>query len=114
MSAIKIYTDEHVATAVVRGLRRRGIDAVSAGEAHMLGTSDPEHLEYAASQQRVVVTQDDDFIRLHAANHDHHGIAYAPQGTTIGEMINGVMFLYQYLDAADMLRRLEYLQKHLS
>ena len=32
----------------------------------------------------------------------HCGIVYAPQGISIGETINGLMLLYQVLDADEM------------
>ena len=41
---IRFYTDEHVPPAVADGLRRRGIDTLSARDAEMLGSSDEEHL----------------------------------------------------------------------
>lgn len=59
---IRYYTDEHVAKAVIRGLRRRGVDVLTAPEADMLQAPDGEHLRLAATQGRVVVTQDDDFL----------------------------------------------------
>jgi predicted nuclease of predicted toxin-antitoxin system len=71
---IKHYTDEHIARAVVRGLRRRGVDVQTVSEAGMLGATDEEHLRFATEQQRVVFTQDDDFLRLHADGISHHGI----------------------------------------
>ena len=54
---IRFYTDEHVAYAVARGLRRRGVDVVTSQEARMLGASDEEQLALAASQGRVIITQ---------------------------------------------------------
>ena len=33
------------------------------------GESDEDHLEYAHKTQRVTVTHDDDFLKLHAAHH---------------------------------------------
>lgn len=35
----KFYTDEHVAKAVVKGLRQRGVDVLTVLEAGMLGAS---------------------------------------------------------------------------
>jgi predicted nuclease of predicted toxin-antitoxin system len=78
---IKFYTDEHVAKAVVRGLRQRGVEALTVLEAGMLGASDEEHLKRARNEDRVIFTQDDDFLRLHAAGADHAGIVYASQQT---------------------------------
>ncbi len=37
---IKYYTDEHIPTAVVEGLRRRGIDTLTTVEAGLLGAAD--------------------------------------------------------------------------
>ena len=42
---IRFYTDEHVAKAVVRGLRERGVDVLTVLQAEMLGASDEEHLK---------------------------------------------------------------------
>ena len=64
---IRFYTDEHVARAVVRGLRQRGVDVLTVPEADLLGASDDEHLRRARAEGRVVFTQDEDFLRLHAA-----------------------------------------------
>jgi uncharacterized protein DUF5615 len=106
---VRFYTDEHVAKAVVRGLRERGVDVLTAAEAKMLGAADEEHLRRALQDFRVVVTQDHDFLRLHANGLEHAGIAYAPQGTPIGEIIRGLMMVYQVLDAQEMSRHVEFL-----
>ena len=37
---IKFYVDEHVATAVVKGLRQRGADVLTVLEAGLRGASD--------------------------------------------------------------------------
>ena len=44
---IKFYVDEHVATAVVKGLRQRGADVLTVLEASLRGASDEEHLARA-------------------------------------------------------------------
>jgi hypothetical protein len=105
---VKFYTDEHVAKAVVRGMRARGVDVLTAVEAGMLGATDEGHLQFALEGNRVVFTQDNDFLRLHAAGAVHAGVAYAPQGTSIGDIIRGLMLIYQVLDADDMRGHLEY------
>jgi hypothetical protein len=38
MARISFLTDEHIASAVARGLRARGIDALTAGQAALLGS----------------------------------------------------------------------------
>jgi uncharacterized protein with PIN domain len=106
---IKFYTDEHVARAVVRGLRQRGVDVLTVVEAGMLGASDEDHLERARKEGRVIFTQDDDFLRMHAAGDTHAGIVYAPQQTAIGGIVRGLMLIYQILDADDMQGQVEFL-----
>ena len=64
MADIRFYTDEHVARAVVRGLRERGIDVLSVPEAGMMGARDVQHLALALREDRVLFTQDTDFCVL--------------------------------------------------
>jgi uncharacterized protein with PIN domain len=106
---VKFYSDEHVAKAVARGLRQRGVDTSTAVESGLSGAPDEQHLQFAVSEGRIIVTQDDDFLRLHAAGHPHAGIAYAAQGTSIGDIIRGLMLIYQVLDADDMVNHVEFL-----
>jgi hypothetical protein len=106
---IRFYTDEHVSRAVIRGLRKRGVDVLTAPEAGLLGATDQQHLDKALAQGRVPFTQDDDFLRLHSAGTAHAGIAYTPQGTTIGDIIRGLILIHQVLDADAMKGHLEYL-----
>lgn len=75
----------------------------------MLGASDAEHLTYALRTQRVLFTQDADFLRLAAAGIPHAGIVYAPQGRSIGEIIRVLMLIYQMLEGDEMAERIEYL-----
>ncbi|MGH7183416.1 MAG: DUF5615 family PIN-like protein [Nitrospiraceae bacterium] len=44
---IRFYVDEHVATAVVKGLRERGADVLTVLEAGLRSASDEEHLARA-------------------------------------------------------------------
>ena len=106
---IRFYTDEHVARAVVRGLRQRGVDVLTVPEAGMLGASDSEHLARAQAEGRVLFTQDDDFLRLHASGVAHTGIVYIPQHASVGEIVRSLILVFQVLDAEDMQGRIEYL-----
>jgi hypothetical protein len=44
---VRFYTDEHMARAVVRALRLRGVDVLTVPEAGLLGASDAVHLDRA-------------------------------------------------------------------
>ena len=75
----------------------------------MLGASDEEHLALAYREERIVFTQDADFLRLHAAGAEHAGVVYAPQQTATGEMIYGLMLIAEVLDSEEMKGHLEFL-----
>ncbi len=75
----------------------------------MLGASDVEHVERARAEGRVIVTQDADFLKLHADGVAHAGIVYAPRQASISEIIRGLMLVYQILDSTDMRGNVEFL-----
>lgn len=106
---IKFYFDEHVPVTIANGLKRRGVDVISVVEAGLLGATDEEHLARAKLEKRTIFTQDDDFLRLHAAGNEHAGIVYAHQGKSIGKLISGLMSIYQVLEIEDMMNHVEYL-----
>ncbi len=106
---VKFYMDEHVANAVVRGLRRQGVDVLTAFETTMQGASDEVHLALATREGRVLFTQDADLIRLHATGVAHTGIAYVPQHTPLGPIIRGLLLIYEVLDADSMKGKVEFL-----
>lgn len=109
MAKIRFYMDEHVAKAVTKGLRQRGVNVLAPKEVDLLGASDEKHLEFAQTEGRVLFTQDDDFLRLATEGFSHPGIVYAPQHTSLRKIIAGLMLIYQVLDAEDMQNHIEYL-----
>lgn len=107
---IRFHLDEHGASALAEGLRRRGVDITMTHEAGLAGASDEEQLAYALEQTRVIFTQDDDYLRLHAAGLPHAGIAYCHQGQrSLGEQIRGLLLIWEIFGHEDMMGRVEYL-----
>lgn len=106
---IEFYSDENVSAAVIQGIRRRGISVLSTPEAGMLGASDAEHFVLATSRRLVILTQDDDFLKIASQEDSHYGIVYAAQGTSIGAIVSGVVLIAENLDAADMVDHIEYI-----
>jgi predicted nuclease of predicted toxin-antitoxin system len=105
---VRFYTDEHVPRAVVEGLRRRG--RADGCRGRYAGARDEEHLAFARREGRVLFTQDADFLRLHAHGVLHAGIVYAhQQGLSTGEIIHGLMLVYEVMEADEMVGHLEYL-----
>ncbi len=108
--SIRFHCDEHIDPAVVSGLRRRGVDVTTAAEAGLLGATDEQHLDYARTQQRMIITKDTDFLRLNAHGEIHHGIAYCKQGTrTIGQMLVSLIHIYEDLAPEEVAGRVIYI-----
>jgi predicted nuclease of predicted toxin-antitoxin system len=106
---IRFYLDEQVSKSIHSGLVRRGVEVLTSQEAGMLGASDPEQLEFCKQNDWVLFSQDDDFLKLNASGQSHNGIVYARQKTPIGSIIQGLMLVYQVLDAEDMVNHVEYI-----
>ncbi|MBD2678703.1 MULTISPECIES: DUF5615 family PIN-like protein [Nostoc] len=95
MAKIKFHLDENITLAIANGLRRRGIDVTTTPEQGMIGQSDEQQLEFAISQNRVIFTQDTDFLRLHHTGFFHPGIVYCSQKSkSIGESLQGLILVW--------------------
>ena len=99
---ICFHGDENLPFAILAGLRRRGVDVTSTPEAGLMGATDEEQLAFANEQGRVIITQDTDFLRLHAEGKEHCGIAFYQQGArAIGQVVAALLEMYEYLAPAD-------------
>ena len=107
---IRFHLDEHVAPTVAEGLRRRGVDVSTTAERNLIGVDDEIHWQLVVSEQRVLVTNDSDFLNFHDQGRPHWGIAYCHQQCrTIGQLIHGLELVWEVLEPADMQNRVEYL-----
>ena len=81
---IAFYTDENVDQRIIHGLRRRGVDVLTAQEAGLLGTiPDVQHLEFAITRARALLTADTDLLEI------------ADQWNAQGRPLQGVVFYHQ-------------------
>lgn len=79
-------------------------------DAGLVGATDREHLTFAASAGRVMVTQDVDFLVLHSEGVAHAGIAYwRPRARSIGDALRRMVLLHAALLPEEMKDRVEYL-----
>lgn len=107
---IRFYLDQHVPDAVAQGLRRRGVDVLTAQEIGRCGLPDLEQLQLAQVDNRVLVTFDDDFLSIVAGGVEHAGIAFCTAAKySVGELISVLGVLYEVLDADDMMNHVEFL-----
>jgi predicted nuclease of predicted toxin-antitoxin system len=107
---IRFYFDQHIPVAVADGLRRRGVDVLTAQEADRCGLPDLRQIEFAKSDQRITVTFDDDFLALAAGDIPHAGIAFCRATKySIGELIHALLLLNDVLNMSDMQNHIEFL-----
>ena len=55
-----------------------GIEAVTARDLKKLRDDDSSHLQRATEQNRVLVTYDDDFVKMAQPSVEHSGIVFVP------------------------------------
>jgi predicted nuclease of predicted toxin-antitoxin system len=107
---IRFHLDENVDHAVAHGLRVRGVDVTTSTDANLVGATDTEHLNFALRENRVIFTQDQDFLRHHQAGVEHAGIVYCEQGScSVGDMVRFLHFMSDCLEPAEMHGPLEFL-----
>ena len=106
---IRLHLDENVDHAVAHGLRLRGMDVTTTTDASLIGATDDEQLSFALHENRVIFTQDQDFLRHHRAGRDHAGIVYSRQGArSIGEIVRFLHFMNDCLEPEDMRGMVEF------
>ena len=107
---MRFHLDEHVDPAIAHGLRLRGIDVTTTGDAGLLGKPDELHVEFALRERRVIFTNDTDFLRFAATAVEHAGVAYcARTARTIGFLVRHLCLMHDCMDADEMRGRVEYL-----
>lgn len=93
--AIRFHLDESMPNAVAEGLRRRGHDVTTSVEVGLLAARDDEQLAFATREGRVLITRDQDFLRLHAENQEHAGVIFwTEHRRTLGPFIRAVDALF--------------------
>jgi hypothetical protein len=108
--AIRFYADQHYPAPVTAGLRRRGIDVLTAQDAGQCGAIVADQLTFATGLGRTLLTFDSDFLALHQSGVSHAGIIWCPATKyPIGGLIQMLVLLHAVLTADDMLDHVEYL-----
>ncbi len=88
---IRFHLDENAPDAVAHGLRRLGADVTTTSDVGLRRAPDPSHIAYAIVADRVIFTEDEDFLAMAQAGIEHRGIAYFhPNTRSIGQIIAGL------------------------
>jgi predicted nuclease of predicted toxin-antitoxin system len=107
---IRHHLDENCHRAIGEGLRRRGVDVTTTPEAGLLNATDEQQLAFCQAENRVLFTQDHDFLRVHASGTANPGIVYCgKESRSIGEIIQGLVLIWEIMDPAEMANRVEFL-----
>lgn len=98
--------DVHVPIAVVRSLRQRGVDVLTAQEDGAAELPDPELLGRASSLGRVLFSQDSDLLveaqRRQLAGERFAGLVYGHQlRVTIGQAVDDLELLAKAIEPGE-------------
>lgn len=107
---IRFHLDEHVDPAIASALRRAGIDVTTTNEAGLRTKDDQAHLKFARSEARVIVTRDQDFLRVAAQIKDHHGIVFYTAQQSMRQIIEGLILIYEVMLPEEVIGRVEYIE----
>ena len=112
--SLSLYMDEHVHRAITSGLRLRGVDVLTVQEDGLTGISDPQMLDRVTELQRVLFTQDDDFLveanRRQQKGIYFPGVIYGHQMlVSIGQCIRDLELIAQVGEAEDLANSVRYL-----
>jgi predicted nuclease of predicted toxin-antitoxin system len=79
-------------------------------DAGLLSAPDDDHIAFARSDARVIVTQDTDFLRSSAGDPTHCGVVYFPHGKhSFGDVIRHLALMNDSMFEEEMVGRIEYL-----
>lgn len=107
---IRFHLDENVPGAIASGLRRAGVDVITTPQVGLLGATDEEQARYALDENRVIFTQDRDFLRINATGQPHAGIASCEKGTrTVREILDRLILIWKVLEPEELENRVEFL-----
>ena len=113
---IRFYLDEDAMDSdLVRALRVRGIEIVTANDIGLIALPDEKHLSWAAENGRVLYSFNvSDFMALHvsylAAGKDHAGIVLAQQQRySVGEQMRRLLRLVEMKSAETMRSTVKFL-----
>ena len=100
---VKLVADENFQTAIVRGLLKRQpeLDVVRVQDVGLCGVEDPEILEWASRQQRVLLTHDFNTVIEFAYNRliagqPMPGVIEVRQSASIGQSIKDILLLTEF------------------
>ena len=113
---IRFQADADLRGSIVRAVRRRepAIDFASAADSKLAGVSDPEVLQAAAAQGRILITHDrrtmvDHFRNRMADGKPSPGVFVASQFASIGAVAEAIVMVWAASEPVEWENQLRYL-----
>ncbi len=108
------YMDVHIAEAITKGLRTRGIKVITAQEDKTREMPDSDLLDRAFAMKCILYTQDTDFFVIASERQQQQkaftGIIYSKQQTLpYGQIIEELELIARCYSFVELQNRLEYL-----
>jgi len=113
MAHLSFLADEHVKRAYVTALRANGFEVVAVAEGDETGREDQSHLATSETRGLVVLTNDDDFVRL-GRDTEHAGIVYySQQNHDPGQFVTAIRRIDRYFAPEELHGHIEWLENWL-
>ncbi len=107
---IRYHLDENIDPDIALALRIQGIDVTTTFEINMAGKSDQEQLAFVCQEKRILITHDTDFLKMAHKNNKHYGIIFCKKASlSMGEIIRGLILIYEVMSPDEMEGNIEYL-----
>lgn len=112
--SIAFYMDENVHRSITTGLRMRDVDVLTVQEDGRSGVADPAILDRATELERVLFSQDDDFLteasRRQQARINFYGVIYAHKlRVSVGDCVRDLEIIAKTAYAEELADRVQFL-----
>lgn len=112
--SLAFYLDHHVPAAIADGLQQLQVDVLTVAEDVKADWDDDQLLARALELERIVFTQDRDFLVLAArwqeSRREFAGMVYGHQlRVTVGGAVRDIALIASVMTRADMRNRVEFL-----
>jgi predicted nuclease of predicted toxin-antitoxin system len=112
--SLALYMDENVHRAITNGLRLRGVDVLTVQEDKLIGFPDPKILDRSTELERVLFTQDNDFLaeanRRQVEEIVFFGVIYAHKlKVSVGDCIRELEIIAKAANPQELANRVQYL-----
>ncbi|WP_248908804.1 DUF5615 family PIN-like protein [Halocatena marina] len=111
MDHLTFLADEHVDRAYVRALLSNGYDVHAVGIDYTSGIADETHLSTCVEEDRIIISNDRDFVRL-GQIHEHAGIImYTNHNLPVGAFVRAIRRIDRHLITDELANQILWLEE---